>query len=206
MGHDDIWAAIDMLAARNGVTASGLARLAGLDPTTFNKSKRMSADGDRPRWPSTESIAKALSAAKIGWEDFGALLEGRPGRSVPLLGFAQAGDRGFFDDAGFPTGEGWEEIRFPGFSADSVYALEIAGDSMLPVYRPGDRVIVAPGAALRRGDRVVAKLTNGEIIAKELGRMTEKTVDFRSLNPSFPPRVELRTNVLWMARILWSSQ
>ena len=57
--HAQIWSAIDRLAARAGLTASGLARRAGLDPTTFNKSKRMTAAG-RARWPSTESIAKAL--------------------------------------------------------------------------------------------------------------------------------------------------
>ena len=52
--HAQIWHAIDSLAERYGLSASGLARKAGLDPTTFNVSKRQSVDG-RLRWPSTES-------------------------------------------------------------------------------------------------------------------------------------------------------
>ncbi|MGH6675657.1 MAG: helix-turn-helix transcriptional regulator, partial [Xanthobacteraceae bacterium] len=59
--HAQVWAAIDRLAERAGLSASGLARRAGLDPTTFNKSKRVTPSA-RARWPSTESIAKALAA------------------------------------------------------------------------------------------------------------------------------------------------
>ena len=46
--HTDIWRAIDRLAAQHGLSASGLARRAGLDPTTFNKSKRTTNDGKLP--------------------------------------------------------------------------------------------------------------------------------------------------------------
>ena len=56
--HSQIWNALDRLAAHSGLTPSGLAKKAGLDPTTFNKSKRITGDG-RERWPSTESVAKA---------------------------------------------------------------------------------------------------------------------------------------------------
>ncbi len=59
--HASIWQAIDALAAQHGLTASGLARRAGLDPTSFNRSKRISRSG-KPRWPSTESLAKILAA------------------------------------------------------------------------------------------------------------------------------------------------
>ena len=61
LSHDSIWAAIDRLAEQHSLTPSGLARRAGLDPTSFNKFKRVGADG-RMRWPSTESIAKVLEA------------------------------------------------------------------------------------------------------------------------------------------------
>ena len=59
--HDQIWTALDRLAERAGITTSALARRAGLDPTTFNKSKRVTGEG-RERWPSTESVAKSLAA------------------------------------------------------------------------------------------------------------------------------------------------
>ncbi len=102
LSHDRIWAAIDALAERNQLSPSGLARRAGLDPTSFNKSKRQAADG-RSRWPSTESLAKVLTATGSSLDDFMALVQGRkPGdpttngtargpTAIPLLGFAQAG-------------------------------------------------------------------------------------------------------------------
>ena len=93
LSHDRIWAAIDALAARYGMTASGLARKAGLDATSFNKSKRTSPDG-RDRWPSTESVAKVLRATGATLEDFLRLVEpaGELRRSmVPLIGMTQAG-------------------------------------------------------------------------------------------------------------------
>lgn len=204
--HEEIWAAIDQLAARQGLTSSALAKMAGLDATTFNKSKRVGAEGDKPRWPSTESIAKALQVLRMSWSEFGALVEKRSGPTIPLLGFAQAGTDGFFDDAGLPSGEGWDAIRFPGIGDDDVYALEVMGESMLPVYRPGDLVVVSPSATLRRGDRVVVRLQNGEVLAKELGRLTEKIAELRSFNPDFPLRIVPRAEISWMARILWSSQ
>lgn len=205
MRNTELWKAVDMLAERHGLSSSGLARRAGLDPTAFNKSKRVAADGS-PRWLSTESLMKALAAVGASLEDFAALAEGRQGHSAPLLGFAKAGNDGYFDDAGFPVGDGWEEVRFPGLGNESVYALEVTGDSMEPVYRHGDRIVVSPGAPVRRGDRVVARTRDGEVLAKVLGRQTERTVELLSLNPAYAPRELPRANVAWMARILWASQ
>jgi phage repressor protein C with HTH and peptisase S24 domain len=205
MRHTDIWKAVDKLAETNGLSPSGLAKRAGLDATAFNKSKRIQADGSA-RWLSTESLMKALDAVGASLEDFAALAEGRQGHTAPLLGFAKAGNDGYFDDAGFPVGDGWEEVRFPGIGSENVYALEITGDSMEPVYRRGDRIVVAPGMNVRKGDRVVARTKEGEVLAKVLGRMTERTVELLSLNPSYAPRELARNDLAWMARILWASQ
>lgn len=209
LGHGQIWAAIDALAAKNGLSASGLARRSGLDPTTFNRSKRIAGDG-RPRWPSTESIAKALDATSTNLDSFMEILTGGgPAgrkRTVPLIGMAQAGEGGFFDDGGFPVGQGWDEIAFPDNDHENAYALEISGDSMVPVYRDGDVVMVAPGAPVRRGDRVVVKTTEGEVLAKELARRTAKQVELRSLNPEHPDRTFATSEITWIARIVWASQ
>ncbi|XBQ16127.1 MAG: helix-turn-helix transcriptional regulator [Oceanicaulis sp.] len=207
LSHAQIWKGVDQLARRAGASPSGLARMAGLDPTTFNPSKRASADGTKPRWPSTESLAKVLQATGVSFEDFAALATGSgAGRSVPLIGFAQAGSQGFFDDAGFPVGAGWEEVRFPGVEDENAYALEISGDSMAPVYREGDRIVVAPDSPPRRGDRVVVKTRGGEVMAKELGRVTARTVELISLNPDYEDRVLDAADIVWMARIVWASQ
>lgn len=209
--HTQIWTAIDQLAARFDMTTSALARVAGLDPTSFNRSKRFSPEPDmRPRWPSTESLSKVLDATGVTFSEFAAMAEdGRaaPPRGVPLIGFAQAGDDGYFDDAGFPVGEGWDQIEFPGLAKDGVYALEISGDSMAPVYREGDQVVVDPTSGEpRRGDRVVVKTVDGEVLAKEVARITTRAVELKSLNPDYPGRTLDRKDIAWIARILWASQ
>ncbi len=209
--HLQIWRALDALAARYGMSPSGLAKLAGLDPTTFNKSKRGTANG-KLRWPSTESLAKVLTATGASLEDFvglvsgdGASRRGRP-RSVPLIGLAQAGQAGYFDDAGFPVGGGWDEIAFPDLADEHAYALEITGDSMLPVYRDGDRILVSPTGNLRRGDRVVAKTRAGEVMAKQLGRLTAQQIELRSFNPAYPDRSLALSEIAFVHRIIWASQ
>lgn len=209
--HKQIWRGLDNLAARLDLSVSAMARLAGLDPTTFNRSKRYMADGDRPRWPSTESIAKVLDATGVDFETFATLaasVSGRAetGRPVPLLGLAQAGHGGFFDDAGFPAGEGWDEVRFPGLADENCYALEISGDSMLPLYRDGDRIVVSPTEHVRRGDRVVVRTLDGEVMAKELRHLSARQVVLASFNPDFADRELDRADVDWIARIVWASQ
>ncbi len=210
LSHSAVWAAIDALAQRHELSASGLARAAGLDPTTFNKSKRVTASG-RPRWPSTESLAKIFEATGATLDDFSALVRGdrfAPGATstIPVIGLAQAGDGGFFDDAGFPVGGGWEQVVLPDVGDANAYALEINGDSMLPLYRQGDKIIVSPAATIRRGDRVVVKTRSGEILAKQLARQTAQTVELSSLNPDYEDRTLELSDVVFMARIIWASQ
>jgi phage repressor protein C with HTH and peptisase S24 domain len=206
--HAQIWAAIDRLAARAGLSPSGLAKKAGLDPTTFNKSKRVTPDG-RARWPSTESVAKSLAASSTTVNEFVSLItdSGRAAvQAVPLIGFAEAGTGGYFDDGGFPVGKGWEEIAFPAVNDEHAYALEISGDSMKPAYRDGDVIIVSPAAPTRRGDRVVVKTKRGEVMVKELRRKTTKSIELKSLNAEHQDRTLSMSDVLWVARIMWASQ
>jgi len=207
--HPQVWNAIDRLAARYGYSASGLAKKAGLDPTSFNKSKRVTPEG-RPRWPSTESIAKILSATGASVDEFISLLSKKSRRSaprpVPVIGFAEAGSGGYFDDAGFPVGAGWDEIVFPDIDDENAYALEVSGSSMEPLYRKGDVLVVSPNAKLRAGDRVVVKTRSGEVLAKELKKKTAKAVELRSLNPAHKDRVLPASDVEWIARIVWARQ
>lgn len=82
--HTQIWAGLDRLAAQKGYSPSGLAKAAGLDPTSFNKSKRLSPDG-KPRWPSTESLAKVLNVTGSSMSDFVAFLETLPAQPLSKM-------------------------------------------------------------------------------------------------------------------------
>src|SRR5260370_2984050 len=112
--HLQVWTALDRVAEGAGFSPWGLAKRAGLDPTTFNKSKRITGDG-RERWPSTESVAKALAATNSSIDTFVQLIGdcARGAQSVPLLGFAQAGNGGYFARNGLSTRELWDETSLP---------------------------------------------------------------------------------------------
>ncbi len=214
MKHEDIWRALDTLAAENGLSVSGLARASGLDPTTFNPSKRAMPDG-RARWPSTESLAKVLNATGASLEAFTALVSGaralsssprmQSQRRIPLIGLAQAGSDGFFDDGGYPVGGGWDEVSLPEIGDLNAYALEISGASMEPVFRDGDVVIVSPATPIRRGDRVVVRTLAGEVMAKQLARRSARRVELKSLNPAHRDHSFDLKEVAWLHRIVWAS-
>lgn len=206
LSHDQIWAAIDHLAERHGLSASGLARKAGLDATSFNPSKRKGPDG-RDRWPSTESIAKILRATGAGLDEFMRLVEERaPSRyTVPLVGLAQAGQGRIFTEDGLPEGA-FERVDLPDPGGAGTFAIEVSGDSMLPLYRNGDVLIVQPGATIRKGDRVVLRTVHGEVMAKEVRRRTAKAVELASLNPDHGGRTIPAAEIAWMARVMWVRQ
>ncbi len=215
--HSDVWRGIDRLATSFGYSPSGLAKKAGLDPTSFNKSKRVSPDG-KPRWPSTESLSKVLSVTGATMSDFFALIDGdadsahpqnTASRTIPVIGFAQAGMQGDFDEDGYPAGDGWDQVSFPNthnINDENSYAIEVSGDSMEPLYREGDFLIVSPAAQLRRGDRVVVKTTGGEVLTKELARQTASKIELKSINPAYEDRTFKQNEIQWIARVIWVSQ
>jgi phage repressor protein C with HTH and peptisase S24 domain len=207
--HSDIWHAIDRLAARYNMSPSGLARRAGLDPTTFNKSKRITREG-KQRWPNTESVAKVLDATGASMAEFvneiGVQSHAALTRRIPVIGYAEAGSQGYFDEAGYPVGKGWDEALFPHVGDPNCYALEISGDSMEPIYRDGDTIIVSPSASIRRGDRIVVKTIGGEVMAKELLRQSARKIELVSLNRGHADRTLSAQEIAWMARIVWASQ
>jgi len=208
LSHAKVWKGLDALAKREGTTPSGLARRAGLDPTSFNPSKRFAGDNPpRPRWPSTESLMQVLTATSLSLAEFAALADDAgPAPSLPVLGLAKAGEDGFFDDSGLPVSADWDRTPLPQ-PRDSLFSLEIEGDSMLPLYRGGDRVIVdLEQANVRRGDRIALRIRSGETLAKELGVSDARTLTLNSINADYPPRIINRTDILWIARIIWVSQ
>jgi len=208
--HAQLWTALDRLAARSGLSPSGLAKAAGLDPTSFNKSKRITRLG-RERWPSTESVAKALAATNTGIEIFVQLI-GETGETVsqglPLVGYTQVESPGAgkFDDAGIPVGKSWGELAFPALDDENAYAIQVSGNALAGAYRDGTVLIVSPNASIRRGDRVVVKIKDGSVTVAELKRRTSKLVELRSIEVEPGERTVALRDVLWMQRIIWASQ
>lgn len=205
--HGDIWKALDRLAQEQALTPSGLARRAGLDPTTFNKSKRITRDG-KLRWPSTESLAKVLEATGLPFRHLVALVEGEaavPRVRMPVIDLAELGPA-HFNRRGLPAGAGWEEAELPEFSVGDCYALRITGNRLAPVFRDGDMLIVSPSAAVEPGDRVLVRLKGGEILIQQLASRTSRKVGFKPLSAADRPILKRPDEILALCRILWASQ
>jgi phage repressor protein C with HTH and peptisase S24 domain len=210
--HAEVWRGIDRLAKQNGMTPSGLARRAGLDPTTFNPSKRVTKQS-KSRWPSTESLAKILTATGTSFADFVSIMSDQPSRdarpasqrlrSIPL---DQSSAPGLFDDAGFPVGDGWDEIDFPNLDDAHAYALEVRGDALLPAYRDGDLLVISPAAQVRRQDRIVLKSRSGETVAGILVRRTAQRIELDPFHADESPKVYPVREIAWLGRIVWVSQ
>ena len=213
MMHKEIWRALELLAAENGLSTSGLARQAGLDATTFSRSKRHMPDG-RYRWPSTESLAKALEATGTSLSTFSQLVSGDRAlasgtnlfRRIPIIDIAETGGDGHFDEAGFPVGSAWSTIDAPEIRDRLAYALEISGSLMQPVYRNGDIVIVSPSTPIRNGDRVVVRTARNQTIARQLVRQSTRHVELSSLIVGDLDCVFDLANVAWIHRIVWVTQ
>lgn len=209
--HDAIWSAIDRLAARYALSPSGLARAAGLDSTTFNKSKRFTANG-RERWPSTESLAKVLQATGASFDEFLLLMAnatpsgGVFGMAVPLLDMDLAGGEGLFDKTGLPVAGEWDEINFPDVADERIFALEVVEDDYEPLYWAGDILIISPGAELRRGDRVAVRLADGRVVLRQLLSKTGRKYSFAGLTDGRETEVIPIEDVVWVYRILWVRQ
>ena len=206
MQHGDVWRALDAIATRKGLTPSGLAKLAGLDATAFNKSKRISKGG-RPRWPSTESIARALKAASVDYAEFASLVSGAASLTIPFLELPKVTRNGLFGDTGMPEPPKWDAIAFPGTEWDEgCFALEVVDDSLHPVYRTGDRLIASRQASIRAQDRVLCKTVSDQVLIGAVARQTSRRLDLNSIvDGGEMSRLDLN-DVHWLARIIWVSQ
>lgn len=211
MSHSDIWLGIERLATQNGLSTSGLAKKAGLDATSFNKSKRIMSDG-RLRWPSTESIMRILEATGTDWTNFVHLMQNenadlatKATRLLPLIAYNKALGANLFDETGAPKGSKWDDIAFPDFEETGAFVLELMGDAHAPAYRDGERLVISTKAQARRGDRVFVKLRSNEIILALFYRISSKELELRALNSG--EEIHLKAeDILVSGRVLWASQ
>ena len=205
--HDDLWKAIDDLAAKHRLSASGLARRAGLDPTTFNKSKRTTRDGKR-RWPSTESVAKILAATGESLEEFVELIhpEGNRGvQFVPLMSSAMALGRQGLEMPNDDAVPSHQVLPVPSTGDSESLALRITGDRYQPVFRDGDILVLSPSADVSAGQRVAAA-DGEELIVGELQAISDQDCRIRTLGAEAALVSCRRAELKWLARIVWVSQ
>lgn len=217
LSHEAMWQAIDLLAEHVSLSTSGLARKAGLDPTAFNRSKRISPEG-KPRWPSTESISKILSVTGISITDFMTfvdtreiyVMQPRSLRPMPHLPLIEAASKEHFNDKGHPIGAKWDAININHITplSETDYTLEVQGDDLQPLYRDGSILIISPSYDIRRQDRVLLKTHSGALIVAEFIRKSAHKIELKGLSFSnmHQELVLPTTDVAWIARILWGSQ
>ncbi|WP_422375263.1 helix-turn-helix transcriptional regulator [Roseibium sp.] len=210
LSHDKVWAAIDALAAQNGLSPSGLARRAGLDPTAFNRSKRFAGDG-RPRWPSTESLAKVLEATGEALDTFAARVGSStlntPERPflVPLLSLSDLTGTQSFDAHGRPAGSGWTTFQVPA-ATSGAFALRVSDDRFLPHYRPGDTIMVSRETPMRLGDRLVVKPFQEPVQLCFLENETPASLNLVTIGDNSKSMQFQLSAIEWRARIIWASQ
>jgi phage repressor protein C with HTH and peptisase S24 domain len=204
--HADVWRGIDRLAAKHGLSASGLARRAGLDPTAFNPSKRITREG-RPRWPSTESVAKVLTVTGESFASF-VTLTGSPGsgEGATFQGGGKLASESCFDQNGHPTGNAWGRVNAPGIVDRSAFAIEINGHEFDPVYRDGDLIIASPEAEVRRGDRIVVGAASGAVLLRRVGRQEAEGLYLESPIDASSGTFLKNSEIRWIARVVWASQ
>lgn len=190
----DVWEALDALALEQGLTPSGLARAAGLDPTTFNPSRRISphADGRADmRWMALPTLLRALDVLKISPAQFIQGLDGAGRgagqasvtrlRGLPLSRL-QGG--GLFNSAGHPTGVQWEDVTLPCAISGDAYAVRVDTDALEPLLREGSSLVVMPDMPPRRSDRVLLLQPGMQPV---VGILVDNTARHRGVAPAPAP-------------------
>lgn len=110
-------------------------------------------------------------------------------RRIPLLNYVQAGD---FADCGQNfTMEDVEYLLTDLDLSDRAFALQIKGDSMLPEFKEGDRIIVDCEISPRPGDFVVAKNSEQEATFKkyrllQIDSSGNEVFELTPLNEDYP--------------------
>lgn len=101
----------------------------------------------------------------------------------------------------------WVELP-QGLPSGRYLALGVSGDSMEPLLAAGDTVLVRVDAPAVAGGVVVARLGDDGYVVKQVGRITARTIELRSLNPAYAPvRMKHATGaVLGAVVMVWSGR
>lgn len=203
--HEQVWTAIEALAERHGLTVSGLARKGGLDPTTFNRSKRTGSDG-RQRWPSTESIAKIIDATDTSLDEFLALLRLPPDTVAPGIGgFAEHGPRDY-GPASLRSSQAPWQGALPLLAGDGAEIVEVISDDLEPVYRRGTYLVASRDASQEAGDRLLVRSHDGVLLVRRLAGMLHGGLNLVGWGPNQPDCVLQPHEIAWSAKVVWATQ
>jgi phage repressor protein C with HTH and peptisase S24 domain len=203
--HEQVWTAIEALAVRHGLTVSGLARKSGLDPTTFNRSKRIGSDG-RQRWPSTESIAKIIEATSSSLDDFIGLL--RPlavePHGTPAGGFSEHAPYDYGPASLRSSRPAWQG-RLPMLAEDSAEIVEVISDDLEPVYRRGVYLVASRDASQAAGDRLLVRSHSGVLLVRRLAGTLHGGLNLTGWGPNLPDCVLQPHEIAWSAKVVWAT-
>ncbi len=208
--HRLIWDAIDKLAESHGLSASGLARKAGLDPTTFNRSKRIGRNG-KQRWPTTESLSKVLHATGTTLTDLlseiDSLSPAQPSFRVPILPRSSVSLHRAFDGGGKPAGTDWMVGDALPVSDPAAFGVEVPDGRFQPYFRPGNLFVVSPGAVVRQGDLVFMhmRMPHGALNVREVVDEDIRTLTVKPVEEGDGVEVLHRDDIGWYSRIVFSS-
>ncbi len=204
--HRAVWLALDQIARRNDMSVSALAKSAGLDPTTFNRSKRVTRDG-RQRWPGTESIAKVLAATETSLAEFVDQVDrvsgggGLQTSTLPVTTVGDAARSDMFDNEGQPIGDGWQRLDLPTLLSHGNFMLEVDDNSAAPVFRNGDLLMISVDSGVRRDDRVAVARRDGPVVLRELLRRTVNAIEVRPFGGGEVETSHPR-DIVWLGRIV----
>ena len=199
------------LAARRGVSLAALSGLIGRNATYLQQfvrkgSPRKLEEGDRRR------LAEFLGAteAELGGPEYFSQAPARQPTGwvdVPRLDVAASAGPGAIgtDDAAIGTfrfSARW--LREQGFAAASLSAIRVAGDSMEPLLRDGDEILVdrAP-RPLRDGIHVVR--IEDALLVKRVQTGVPGQIVLESENPAYRRIVLKPGEVEVIGRVVWKS-
>ncbi len=130
---------------------------------------------------------------------------------IPVVGYVAAGETEIaYDDAGLPVGGSIDEPleRLPDVKDEHAYGLVVTGNSMLPGYPKGTKVIVCPCEKVKTGDIVICRLhSTSKVYIKEIAFTNSSMVILKAHNvTAYEPIVVPRDDILFCHKVVWSKR
>jgi len=89
---------------------------------------------------------------------------------------------------------------------EDVRTFEVFGNSMLPVYRHGDRLVVSATAPIKTGDRILILTSAGTIVGGTLVHRSDLELVMVAFGVRRVGLVVASGDIHFVGRIIWASQ